>query len=169
MLRTGMLHLTTEHAMTNKCVRLRPAGAADRPAVEALLVESGLPLAGVAEWVERFWLAEPVDGGTGPVGVAGLELHGDSALLRSVAVAPSWRGSGVARLLTERVLDEARAAGARETFLLTTTADGYFTKLGFDCVARDSAPDALQASAEFCGACPASATLMRRPLQEASA
>jgi N-acetylglutamate synthase-like GNAT family acetyltransferase len=155
--------------MTTSCVRLRPAGPADRPTVEALLAEAGLPLQGVAEWVDRFWLAEPADGsGTAPVGVAGLELHGDAALLRSVAVAPEWRGSGVARLLTERVLDEAKAAGARETYLLTTTAEGYFTRLGFSCLARDEAPAALQASAEFRGACPASATLMRHPLGDAS-
>ena len=149
------------------CVHLRRAAAADRPAVEALLRAAQLPVEGVADWVDQFWVAEP-ETGEGVVGVAGLELHGEAALLRSVAVAPAWQDRGIARLLAERALDAARDEGAREAFLLTTTAEGYFTRLGFTCIGRQAAPTALQASAEFCGACPASATLMRKSVAAAT-
>ena len=147
-----------------RCVALRRATEADGPAVERLLAAQALPRDGVAEWLEHFWLAEH-EGAV--VGVAGVELYGEAALLRSVAVDPAWRGSGLGRLLTERALAEAGAAGARDVYLLTTTAEHYFPRLGFACVAREQAPPALSASTEFRGACPASAVLMHRSIETA--
>ena len=62
----------------------------------------------------------------------------------------------------ERVLDEGRAAGIRDVYLLTTTAEHYFPRLGFACVDRECVPAAVRTSAEFTGACPASAVVMRK-------
>jgi len=153
--------LNTVELSDRRCVALRRAATADRAAVERLLERQSLPRDGVADWLDHFWLAEHEHT---VVGAAGLELYGASALLRSVAVDPSWRGSGLGRLLTERALAEARAAGAHDVYLLTTTADRYFPRLGFACIERGDAPKELEASAEFSGACPASAVLMRRGL-----
>lgn len=138
---------------------LRRATPADLQAVTALLRSAGLPLEGVAPWLGHFWL---VLDSTSVVGAAGMERYGESALLRSVVVAPEWRNSGVGRTLVERVLEEGRAAGVREVYLLTTTAERYFPRLGFGRVERESVPSALQASAEFTGACPSSAVVMRK-------
>lgn len=143
-----------------RCVRIRRATSADVGSVGRLLDGLALTRAGVPDWIGHFWVAE--DGGA-VVGVAGLELYGTAALLRSVAVDPAWRGSGLGRLVTERALDDARSAGATEVFLLTTTAEDYFPRVGFAAVARECVPDALMASEEFRGACPASAVVMRRP------
>jgi amino-acid N-acetyltransferase len=149
--------------LTNRrCVALRRAAPADAAALERLLADQALPRDGVVEWLDHFWVAEQ-DGTV--VGAAGVELYGDAALLRSVAVDPAWRGSGLGRLLTERALEEAQGAGARDVYLLTTTAERYFPRLGFACVAREAAPPALAASAEFRGACPASAVLMHRAVR----
>jgi amino-acid N-acetyltransferase len=142
-----------------RCLSLRRAAPGDQETVAALLRDLELPTQGVSEWLERFWVAE-FQGQI--VGVAGMERYGDSGLLRSVAVAPEWRSSGVARTLVERVLEEGRAAGIRDVYLLTTTAEHYFPRLGFSCVDRASVPAALHASAEFTGACPDSAVVMRR-------
>ncbi len=142
-----------------RCVSLRRTVQADHEAVEALLRDSELPLDGVADWMDQFWVAEHQGQ---VVGVAGMERYGDSGLLRSVAVAPEWGGTGIGRTLVERVLEEGRAAGVREVYLLTTTAEHYFPRLGFACVERETVPAALRASAEFTGACPASAVVMRR-------
>jgi amino-acid N-acetyltransferase len=151
----------TETFTTSDCrsVSLRRAGRADDGAVATLLRELELPTEGVAEWLDRFWVAEHQNR---VVGVAGMERYGESGLLRSVAVAPEWRGSGIGRTLVDRVLDEGRAAGIREVYLLTTTAEHYFPRLGFQCVDRDCVPAAVRASAEFTGACPASAVVMRK-------
>lgn len=142
-----------------RCVALRRAGAADHEAVEALLRDSELPTTGVTEWLDRFWVAEHEDR---IVGVAGMERYESGGLLRSVAVADGWRSSGIGRALVDKVLEEGRAAGVQEVYLLTTTAEHYFPRLGFACLARDAVPVPVRASAEFTGACPASAVVMRK-------
>lgn len=138
---------------------IRPATAADLPAAEALLTRAALTTVGVSDWIDRFLVADE-DGFI--AGVAGLELYGDAALLRSVAVADECRGTGIGRALVERALDAAAAAGAADVFLLTTTAEHYFPRFGFTPVSRDAVSPPLLASAEFRGACPASATVMCR-------
>ena len=142
-----------------RCVSLRRAVQADHEAIATLLRDLQLPTDGVSEWLDQFWVAEHQ---RQVVGVAGMERYGDSGLLRSVAVARAWRGTGVGRTLVDRVLEEGRTAGVREVYLLTTTAEHYFPRLGFVCVDRDTVPAALHASAEFTGACPASAIAMCR-------
>jgi amino-acid N-acetyltransferase len=142
-------------------VSLRPAIDGDLPGVERLLKASSLPLAGVAENLESFVVAES---GGELVGVAGLEVCCNNALLRSTAVDPAWRGHGVGRQLVERVIAEAEARGIRALYLLTTTAEHYFPSFGFTRTTRDAVPEEVQATAEFQGACPASAVVMSRKL-----
>jgi len=108
---------------------------------------------------------EPVASGTNAlVGLAGVELYPDGALLRSVAVHPAWRGTGLGRSLVARALETARAAGARDAYLLTTTAERWFPRLGFAPIAREAVPDGTRQSVEFREACPASAVAMHRAL-----
>lgn len=143
-------------------VRLRAAEADDLDAVEALLASSGLPVAGVADALERFVLAE-ADGTL--VGVGGLEVHGGDGVLRSVAVAPAWRGRGLGARVTRRLLADARALGLRRLWLLTTTAEGWFPRHGFRPAPREEASEAVRGSVEFREACPASAVAMVRELE----
>ena len=140
---------------------LRRAGPEDRAAVEQLLTALDLPRDGVAAWIERFWVAEAAGR---IVAVAGTELYADGALLRSVAVVPAWRGSGLGRTLVERALDAAQASGTRDAYLLTTTAERYFPRLGFEPVTREDVPASVRESVEFRSACPASAVVMRKRL-----
>jgi amino-acid N-acetyltransferase len=92
-------------------------------------------------------------------------LYEGGALLRSVAVDPAERGSGLGRLLNERAIGEADARELAAVYLLTTTAEEYFTRFGFAVVAREQVPDSLRASVEFQSACPATATVMRKVLR----
>ena len=143
------------------CLELRTARPADLTEVLALLGRSQLPTAGVAESLLHFVVAES-EGQL--VGVAGLEVYGASALLRSVAVEESWRGSGVGRTLIDRALGQARQAGIEDVFLLTTSAEHYFPRFGFSCVSRDLVSEEVRGSVEFQGACPSSAVVMRKSL-----
>ncbi len=139
---------------------LRLATWHDEPAVAALLTASALPLDGVHEALPCFVVAE--DAGE-IVGVAGIEAcghTGEHALLRSVAVTPAWRSRGLGRVLVTRAVAEAEARGAKALYLLTTTADTYFPNFGFTVTTRDAVPEDVRATAEFQGACPASATVM---------
>ena len=142
-------------------ITIRGASQPDLGTVQSLLASLKLPTDGVPDWIELFWLAES---GGQVVGVAGIEMYRDGALLRSVAVDPSWRNKGIARLLTDRALEAARAAGADSVFLLTTTAEDYFPHLGFVTVTRDTVPPGVQQSVEFRGACPDTAVVMQRRL-----
>jgi len=146
----------------SECVELRTAQESDLPAVLGLLARAHLPTAGVANAPSHFVMAES-EGKL--VGVVGLEVYGESALLRSAAVEESWRGSGVGRVLVERALDVARERGIEDVFLLTTTAEHYFPRFGFSCVSRDSVTPGVKSSIEFQEACPASATVMRKSLR----
>ena len=145
---------TTEHA----AARIRPAAASDLPAVEQLLTESSLPLDGVREALADFVVAES-DGSL--VGVAGLEICCDDALLRSVAVKPEWRSRGVGRQLVTRAIANAESRGLRALYLLTTTAEHYFPSFGFRKITRDEVPEAVRDTREFTSACPSTATVMR--------
>ena len=138
---------------------IRAARPDDLPGVETLLAESKLPLDGVAAALPDFVVAE-ADGEI--VGVAGMERCRENALLRSVAVNPSWRSRGAGRALVARVIAEAEARGIRGLYLLTTTAERYFPSFGFREVARDQVPADVRETAEFRSACPASATVMAR-------
>jgi len=139
--------------------RVRAAAPTDLSAVERLLTTSGLPLDGVREALPTFVVAEA---GGDIVGVAGLEQRGDNALLRSVAVTPTWRAHGLGRALVSRVISDAEARGLHALYLLTTTADRYVPSFGFHEVTRNDVPSDLRDTAEFQVACPASATVMCR-------
>jgi amino-acid N-acetyltransferase len=135
----------------------RGASADDWPAVERLLSSAGLPLAGAREHLDHFVVAEQ-DGAI--VGCAGAEIYGDAALFRSLAVGAALRGQGIGRALTARTIAALEARGVREVALLTLDAQEFFAAQGFEIVTRDRLAPALQASEEFKGACPASATAM---------
>ncbi|MFL5615130.1 MAG: arsenic resistance N-acetyltransferase ArsN2 [Gemmatimonadaceae bacterium] len=141
---------------------LRSAQRADLPAIERLLTSSQLPLAGVAEALPGFIVAEFNDT---IVGTAAIEVCCDNALLRSVAVAPEWRSRGLGRALVTRVIADAEARGLRALYLLTTTAEHYFPSFGFQQIARDQLPAEVRATEEFQSACPASAIAMCRTSQ----
>jgi amino-acid N-acetyltransferase len=140
---------------------VRRAQTEDRPAVEALLATARLPTDGVAEHFDSFFV---VDNAGRIVGAAGFELYREHALVRSVVVAEDSRGAGVGSMLTQRALREAYARGARAIYLLTTTAEEFFAGLGFERTTRLEVPQHVHVSRELQGACPASATVMRRGL-----
>jgi N-acetylglutamate synthase-like GNAT family acetyltransferase len=135
----------------------RPAIENDWPAIETLLARSGLPLDGAREHLGAFLLA--LDGDA-LVATSAIERYGASGLLRSVAVAESHRGHGLGETVLRLMIFEARRCKMRTLHLLTTTAEDYFGQRGFSIASRADAPGELQASAEFKGACPASATFM---------
>lgn len=133
----------------------------DLPEVLALLAEHGLPEEGVDEHVATLVVARE-NGHV--VGTAAVEVYADGALLRSVAVAPAVQGLGLGHRLTDAALSVAREHHVDTVFLLTTTAERFFPKLGFEPASRADVPASVQASVEFQSACPTSATVMRKRL-----
>jgi amino-acid N-acetyltransferase len=144
-------------------MKIRNATNSDFPAVEQLLLSSRLPIEGVRENFSGFVVAE--EAGT-IAGAIGLERYGSAALLRSAVVSPANRGAGVGRQLVESLLQRAKEDGIDEVYLLTTTAEKYFPRFGFARTTRAAVPQTVKESAEFRGACPDTAVVMRRPAHE---
>ncbi len=134
----------------------------DLPEVRSLLQRVSLTLEGIDEHVDTMLVAR-ADGHV--VGTVALELYAEGALLRSVAVDPRHQGERLGHELTESALNLAAQNGARTVFLLTTTAERFFPKFGFEPIRRDDVPASVQASVEFQSACPASAIVMRKRLR----
>ncbi|MCK6487745.1 MAG: arsenic resistance N-acetyltransferase ArsN2 [Planctomycetes bacterium] len=127
-----------------------------------LLAGCGLPVADLAEPMERSFFG--VHDADRLVAAVGLEWHGRSAQLRSLAVDPGWRRHGFARRLVGHAENAARERGLGTLHLLTTTAAGFFTALGWSEAGRATAPEGIRASAQFRGLCPSTATFMARNL-----
>ena len=140
-------------------ITIRPAAAGDRPGVVSLLHAAGLPEAGLSPTLDGFLVAE-AEGRL--VGAVGLETYGPDALLRSAVVDPASRGTGVGAALVKWLLRRADERGLQAVYLLTTTAEGWFPRFGFERIAREEVSEAVRGSVEFGGACPATAAVMRR-------
>jgi amino-acid N-acetyltransferase len=141
-------------------IRPRPSLAA----AKVLLAAANLPTGDLtASHCEHFFYWGPADE---PTGLVGVELFGDVALLRSLAVSADARSSGMGTALVRHIENYAASQGVRTLYLLTTTAERFFTRLGYGSVAREAAPPAIRSTPEFAGICPASSAFMSKQLQE---
>lgn len=104
------------------------------------------------------------DGAERIVGVAGLNVFGHDALLRSVAVLPDWQGKGIGERLVARREAAASAAGVASVYLLTTAADSFFRHLGYADLPREDVPAAIAVHPQFRDLCPASAKCLVKRL-----
>ena len=129
---------------------------------KALLASAGLPTEDLTEQhCEHFFYLGSTDA---PSGLIGLEILGDVALLRSLVVDPGARGRGAGSALVVRAEQAARDAGVGTIYLLTTTAESFFARRGYQRTPRESAPSAIRATREFAGLCPSSSAFMIRTL-----
>lgn len=130
--------------------------------VKALLTESQLPTADLSHTNMEHFLAW---GTTHQLnGVVGLEIYGPVALLRSLAVAPACRGEGCGKALVAEAERYAQAKGVKELYLLTTTAERFFERLGYRHSLREDAPAAIRETEEFSTLCPSSSACMVKVL-----
>jgi amino-acid N-acetyltransferase len=139
-------------------IEIRGAAAADMAVIRQLLVTNNLPTSGIDDHWKTFIVARD---GEAIVGCGGAEAYKVAALIRSVAVADSHRGRGIGRRIVRQLVDRLASRGIREFYLLTTTAQPYFAKRGFQLIDRDEIHPQLLASTELQGACPDSAVCMR--------
>jgi amino-acid N-acetyltransferase len=146
-------------------VHIERASHADGPSILQLLREAGLPIDGLVEHLNTAVVARD---GAALLGCAALEVYPEGALLRSVVVAPAARGRGLGQRLTEAAITLAESLGAPALYLLTTSAEAYFPRFGFVRTTRERVPASVQQSIEFRSACPASAVVMGRTLNDSA-
>ena len=144
-------------------VAITAAKREDLPEILALLEECKLPKEGLAPHLSTTLIARK---GKEIVGSSALELYQELALLRSVAVKPSYQRLGLGQRLTKAVLDLAKQNKITNVYLLTETASVFFSKLGFKPIPRSDVPEKVQRSVEFTTLCPVTATAMTMPLPQ---
>jgi N-acetylglutamate synthase-like GNAT family acetyltransferase len=126
------------------------------PGLRKALAEAALPVEDLEEEGRSFFRGVGEDGET--LAYAGIELCGDSVLLRSVVVVSEYRGRGLAKALVGETLKQAPKTAA--VFLATTTAAPLFERMGFVPVNRSNVPAGILSTRQLSALCPASATIM---------
>ena len=94
------------------------------------------------------------------VGTGGLEILNSYGLLRSVSVYEHHRGKAIGKQIASDIISNAQRSNLDAVYLLTETAQGYFQKLGFETVDRESVPYEIKSTEQYAQLCPASATCM---------
>ena len=94
------------------------------------------------------------------LGVAGLQIFGSVALVRSVGVDAAHRSRSLGSSLLAAIEARARQRSVKQLYLLTKDAQLFFYKHGYTELSRCSAPAEIQGASQFGASCCASAILM---------
>lgn len=134
-----------------------PVNAVALSDLAAELADAGLPTSDLAEADRRFFRFEDA---AGIIGYGGIEGDGPDRLLRSLVVKPERRGAGLGAAILGAIEQAATDEGVAALYLLTSTAEPFFRRHGYEAAERAAAPDAIAGSSEFRMLCPASAALL---------
>jgi UDP-N-acetylmuramate: L-alanyl-gamma-D-glutamyl-meso-diaminopimelate ligase len=126
---------------------VRPAHRSDMAAVREVLASVSLQEPASEDQAGHFFVLCNEDGA---VGCVSLEVLGDDAILRALAVDPKFRGAGYGWVLADTAVSQARWRGVRRIYLLTESASDFFAaKFGFRVVDRSTLAKAVAASETF--------------------
>jgi N-acetylglutamate synthase-like GNAT family acetyltransferase len=136
--------------------------ASDLDAIRGLLSQCGLPSDDISgDTLDGFHVAMA---DRGLVGVAGIEMADNFALLRSAAVCQGFRFAGLGRRLLAACEALALDRRARALYLIANddAAATYFTSLGYCLIDRQRVPAPLTYLAEFTHLCPQTHPCLRK-------
>jgi amino-acid N-acetyltransferase len=134
----------------------------DLPAIQVLLDSNALPSSDLTEDHLKHFIV--LGQSSRIAGSVGLEVHGEDALLRSLAVDTVMRGEGLGARLLELIEKQARELGVERLYLLTTLAATFFEHNGYGRIERATVPEAIKNTQQFAGVCPSSATCLSKTL-----
>jgi UDP-N-acetylmuramate: L-alanyl-gamma-D-glutamyl-meso-diaminopimelate ligase len=116
---------------------MRPAQRADMALIRQLLARVGLVNESARD--DQFTSFFDLRNERGLVGCVALEVLGDDAILRALAVHPEQRGAGYGWMLADTAVSQARWRGVRRIYLITESASDFFAaKFGFRVVDRST-------------------------------
>lgn len=138
-------------------VAIRKPTVADVPQIYDLVMQFAdkgvmLPrsLSDLYDVIRSLCIACPADRPDRVVGVCGLHVcWADLGEIRSLSVHPDYQGSDLGRKLVDACLRDARELGLNRVFVLTYIP-GYFEKLGFRLVDKNSLPHKIWADCLKC-------------------
>lgn len=137
---------------------LRPISRAapEWPAFAVALAGAGLPTEDLDADGQQFFALDDAPA------FGGYFIAGPDALLRSIVVPPSARKRGLGQTMVAALLRQLEDQGVERAWLLTTSAEPFFDRLGFAIVDWRGAPVAIANTQQLQGICPSSATFMCR-------
>jgi UDP-N-acetylmuramate: L-alanyl-gamma-D-glutamyl-meso-diaminopimelate ligase len=126
---------------------MRPAQRGDMARVRELLAKSQLDEPARDDQAGSYYVLDNEDGLAGTVA---LEVLGDDAILRALAVDSDARGVGYGWMLADMAVSQARWRGVRRIYLVTGAASDFFAaKFGFRVVDRSTVAKAVGAHETF--------------------
>ena len=129
--------------------------------VQVLLKDNNLPFEDIISSKVDFIVAEEQENILGCIGV---EKYQEHVLLRSFAVADNYKGEGIGKELLLAMFEKSKEEDVQKIHLLTTTAEKYFKKYGFEICDRKEAPQSILKTKEFSEICPSSSAYMTKIL-----
>src|SRR5476649_838356 len=105
-----------------------PAARGDAFQITEFLRAADLTVSGIGDPDVHLWIDLDVDGRI--VGSTGFELDGTDALLRSVAVHTSLRGTGRGTELARYALTQAASLGATRAWLFSRQSGPFWQRIG---------------------------------------
>ena len=97
-------------------------------------------------------------------GVIGFEKYKNVGLLRSLAIKDLYKNQKIGTHLVHYLFDWCLSEQIDTLYLLTTTAEIYFTKFGFVKIDRFQVPYVIRETREFKDICPLSAVVMYKKM-----
>jgi amino-acid N-acetyltransferase len=138
-------------------VIIREAIKDDLKVIKSLLDSVSLPSVDIEKHLSNFFVLQN-EGQI--IGTIGMELYGDTALLRSLAVEKDFQNRGYGKKLYHALISKAKKLDVINIYLLTETAIGFFSKEGFQQIRRELVPPAIKKTYEYSALCPEGAVCM---------
>lgn len=95
------------------------------------------------------------------IAIGALEFYRPYALIRSVAVSEKEKHKGYAKQICKALFQHALSENIIELYLLTETAEEFFSRQGFEIIDRNTAPQIIKSTSQFSTLCPDDARVMK--------
>ena len=135
----------------------------DLEGIFQLLEIVNLPTEGVEENFENFFV---IRSNNMIIGCIGLEIFGQDGLIRSVAIHPSLQKQRLGHRLVLRIQKYSIEIGLKRLYLLTETAESFFTRFDFKIIPRHQINSNIKQSIEFTKLCTAAPVLKKSLYQK---
>jgi amino-acid N-acetyltransferase len=137
-----------------------PASQNSFTAAIRLLQTCGLPTEDITPGTQLFVAEEDNE----VIATVAVEYDYSNALLRSLCVDKHYRKKGIGEDLVSFIEDYVARQGVQNIYILTTTAENFFTKRGYQKDKRTEVPFFIQNTSEFSSLCSSSAVLMKKSI-----
>ena len=142
-------------------ISIKPAKPESIEGIKSLLAANNLPTSDITDETVRLFVVRQ---NNELVAAVGVEVYSRTGLLRSLAVKDSLKGNGIGEMLVNHLFDYCASEQVSELYLLTTTAEKYFERFGFQQISRDTVSEEIRQTREFQDICPCTAVVMHKTL-----